>query len=142
MYSSERHGSLQTAEAVQTQLLGILTAQPHTGFRAVQGVRLEADELLETGEPLVVRALPDVGNLTLQARRHLPGHRSAGRARRCRCDATATRSTTPSSRPLPAGDYRLRVDGLGDSAALADPVHGLVCVIDDEAPDVDPAIRS
>ena len=28
MYSSERHGSLQNAEAVQTQLLGILTARP------------------------------------------------------------------------------------------------------------------
>ena len=42
--------------------------------------------------------------------------------------------------PLPAGDYRLRVDAVGDSAGLADPVHGLVCVIDDAEPDVDPSI--
>jgi hypothetical protein len=40
--------------------------------------------------------------------------------------------------PLPAGDYRVRVDAVGDGAGLADPVHGLVCVIDDAAPDVDP----
>jgi hypothetical protein len=39
---------------------------------------------------------------------------------------------------LPPGDYRIAVEGAGDSAALADPVHGLVCVLDDEPPDVDP----
>lgn len=37
--------------------------------------------------------------------------------------------------PLPAGDYRLRVEGVGDSGALADPVHGLVCVVADEPED-------
>ena len=37
MYSSEQHGSLQLAEAVQTQLRGILTARPLGSFRAVQG---------------------------------------------------------------------------------------------------------
>ena len=52
MYSSEKHGSLQLAEAVQTQLRGILTARPLSGFRAVQGVRVEADDLLATGESL------------------------------------------------------------------------------------------
>ena len=67
MYSSEKHGSLQLAEAVQTQLLGILTARPLTGFRAVRGVRVEADELLATGESLLVRALPDAAGLTLRA---------------------------------------------------------------------------
>ncbi|MDQ3738651.1 MAG: hypothetical protein M3337_05725, partial [Actinomycetota bacterium] len=40
--------------------------------------------------------------------------------------------------PLPPGDYRVRVEGVGDSVGLADPVHGLVCVLDDAAPDVDP----
>ena len=142
MYSSERHGSLQTAEAVQTQLLGILTARPRTGFRAVQGVRLEADELLATGEPLVVRALPDrrrphdAGRR--DRRRHRPGRRRAdGRLRR---DADEVHHAEIA--PLPAGDYRLRVEGVGDSAGLADPVHGLVCVVDDAEPDVDPSIAT
>ena len=42
--------------------------------------------------------------------------------------------------PLPAGDYRLRVEGVGVSAALADPVHSLVCVVEDAPPDVDPGV--
>ena len=41
--------------------------------------------------------------------------------------------------PLPPGDYRLLVEGVGESVGLADPVHGLVCVVDDAVPDVDPA---
>jgi pimeloyl-ACP methyl ester carboxylesterase len=136
MYSSERHGSLQTAEAVQTQLLGILTARPHTGFRAVQGVRLEADELLATGEPLVVRALPDLGNLTLQvAVTSLATGQPFGAPMLMRRDSDEVHHAELP--PLPAGDYRLRVDGAGESAGLPDPVHGLVCVIDDEAPDVE-----
>jgi hypothetical protein len=139
MYSSERHGSLQTAEAVQTQLLGILTAKPRTGFRAVQGVRLEADELLATGEPLVVRALPDRPNLTMQvAVTSVATGQPVGSPTVMRRDADDVHHAE--IQPLPAGDYRLRVDAIGDSAGLADPVHGLVCVIDDEAPDVDPAI--
>ena len=34
--------------------------------------------------------------------------------------------------PLPGGDYRVRVAGVGDSAALADPVHSLLCVFGDD----------
>ena len=67
MYSADRHSSLQNADPVQVQLHGILTARPLTGFRAVQSVRLEADELLAAGESLVLRALPERANLTLQA---------------------------------------------------------------------------
>jgi hypothetical protein len=37
--------------------------------------------------------------------------------------------------PLPPGDYRLRVEGVGTSAGIADPVHGLLSVVGD----VDPA---
>ncbi len=139
MYSSERHGSLQTAEAVQTQLLGILTARLRTGFRAVQGVRLEADELLSTGEALVVRALPDRANLTMQATvTAVATGQVVGAPIVMRRDADEVHHAEIA--PLPAGDYRLRVDAVGDSAGLADPVHGLVCVIDDAEPDVDPSI--
>jgi pimeloyl-ACP methyl ester carboxylesterase len=138
MYSSDRHASLQNADAVQTQLRGILTARPLTGFRAVQSVRLEADELLAAGESLTVRALPDRGNLTLQAS--------------VTDLATGLPATVPITMrrdsdeihwaefaPLPPGDYRLLVEAIGDSVGLADPVHGLVCVVDESVPDVDPA---
>ncbi len=40
--------------------------------------------------------------------------------------------------PLPAGDYRVRVEGIDVSAPLADPVHTLLCVVDDAPPDDEP----
>jgi len=42
--------------------------------------------------------------------------------------------------PLPAGDYRLHVEGVGTSHELVAPVNGLVCVLEDRPPDVDPAV--
>jgi pimeloyl-ACP methyl ester carboxylesterase len=136
MYSADRHGSLQNNDPVQTQLRGILTARPLTGFRAIQGVRLEADELLAVGESLIVRALPDRGNLTLQASvTDLATGRLATEPVTMRRDADEVHHAEVP--PLPPGDYRLLVQGVGDSAALADPVHGLVCVLDDSEPDLD-----
>jgi pimeloyl-ACP methyl ester carboxylesterase len=132
MYSSEQHGNLQTSEPVQTQLRGILTARPLGAFRAVQGVRVEADELLAVGESLVVRALPDTAGLTLRASVvDLASGRPAGAVVLTR---DADEVHTGELPPLPAGDYRLRVDGVDASAALADPVHTLVCVVDDDEP--------
>ncbi len=137
MYSSEQHGSLQTAEAVQTQLLGILTARARPGFRAAQGIRLEADEVLAAGEGLVVRALPDAANLTLEASvvDVATGQPARPPVTMRRDGDDVHHAEVP---PLPAGDYRLRVEPVGDSAGLVDPVHGLVCVLDDRVPDDDP----
>jgi pimeloyl-ACP methyl ester carboxylesterase len=132
MYSSEMHGSLQTSEPVQTQLRGILTARPRGAFRAVQGVRVDADELLAADESLVVRALPDTAGLTLRASVvDVASGRPAGAVVLSR---DADEVHTGELRPLPAGDYRLRVEGIDDSAGLADPVHSLVCVVDDSEP--------
>lgn len=137
MYSADRHASLQNAEAVQTQLLGILTAQRRAGFRAVQSVQLHADELLANGEPLVVRALPDRANLTLQATiTDLATGRVVAMPAIMRRDADDIHHAELA--PLPPGDYRLRVEGVGDSSALADPVHGLVCVVVDDDPGDEP----
>jgi hypothetical protein len=138
MYSSEKHGSLQLAEAVQTQLRGILTARPLTGFRAVHGVRVEADDVLATGEPLAVRALPDAAGLTLQATLTDVGSGRVAGSLVLRRDSDDVH--TGELPPVPAGDYRLVVQGVGDSAGLADPVHSLVCVVDDAPPDDDPGI--
>ncbi len=138
MYSSDRHSSLQNADPVQVQLQGILTARPLTGFRAVQSVRLEADELLAAGESLVLQALPERANLILQASvTDLATGAPAIAPVTMRRDADEVHHAEVP--PLPPGDYRVRVEGVGDSARLADPVHGLVCVLDDVVPDVDPA---
>lgn len=137
MYSSEKHGALQLAEAVQTQLRGILTARPLTGFRAVQGVRVDADDLLVTGESLLVRALPDGAGLTLQA---TVTDVATGRlAASLVLQRDADEVHVAEFPPLPAGDYRLAVEGVDGSEGLADPVHSVVCVVDDAEPDDDPA---
>jgi hypothetical protein len=137
MYSADRHASLQNADPVQLQLRGVLTARPLGAFRGIESVRLEADELLAAGESLVLRALPDRGNLTLQATITDVGTgRSAIEPVLMRRDADDVHHAEVP--PLPPGDYRIAVAGVGDSATLADPVHGLVCVLDDKPPDVDP----
>lgn len=133
MYSSEKHGSLQLAEAVQTQLRGVLTARPLSGFRAVQGVRVEATDLLAFGESLVVRALPDAAGLTLRAA--LTDVATGQVVEQLTLARDADEVHTGELRPLPPGDYRLRVEGAAESAPLADPVHSLVSVVDDVEPD-------
>jgi pimeloyl-ACP methyl ester carboxylesterase len=137
MYSADRHASLQNADPVQLQLRGILTARPLGAFRGVESVRLEADELLAAGESLVLRALPDRANLVLQATiTDVATGRAAIAPVPLHRDADEVHAAEVA--PLPPGDYRITVEGVGDSAALADPVHGLVCVLQDEPPDVDP----
>jgi hypothetical protein len=133
MYSSDKHGSLQLAEAVQTQLRGILTARPHTGFRAVRGVRVEAEELLAAGESLVVRALPDAAGLTLRASVTEVATGRVAAVTVLRRDSDEVHSGELP--PLPRGDYRLQVDGVDGSEGLADPVRSLVCVVADVEPD-------
>jgi pimeloyl-ACP methyl ester carboxylesterase len=137
MYSADRHASLQNADPVQLQLRGILTSRPLGAFRGLESVRLEADELLAAGESLVLRALPDRANLVLQATvTDVATGRPALAPLVMHRDADDVHQVEVP--PLPPGDYRITVEGAGDSTALADPVHGLVCVLDDEPPDVDP----
>ena len=109
MYSGDRHASLQNAEPVQTQLLGVLTCNEREGFRAVQGVRLDADELLAPGEPLVIRAVPDRANLTLLA---TVTDLATGRLVGDPCVAQGRRRR-PSRRAGAAADRRLPPAGRG-----------------------------
>jgi hypothetical protein len=133
-YASDRHGSLQNAESVQTQLLGILTARPTVGFRAARGVRLDAPEVIAEGEPLAVRALPDRSQLTLQATvTDAATGRDVVPAVALHRDADEIHSIELP--PLPPGDYRLTVRGAGESIELVDPVHGLLCVFSDAEPE-------
>jgi pimeloyl-ACP methyl ester carboxylesterase len=133
MYSSDTHGSLQLAQAVQTQLLGILTARPLGGFRATRAVRVDVEELLEVGEPLAVRALPDAGGLTLRATLTDVASGRVVAAQVLTRDADEVH--TGELPPVPAGDYRLEVSGVETSEDLVDPVHAVVCVIEDAEPE-------
>jgi hypothetical protein len=98
---------------------------------------LEADELLAAGESLVLRALPERANLTLQASvTDLATGALATPPIAMRRDGDEVHHAEVP--PLTPGDYRVSVEGIGDSVGLADPVHGLVCVFEDVIPDVDP----
>ncbi len=134
MYSADRHAALQNADPVQTQLYGILTAELIDVTRSFLGVRLEAPELLDLGESLTVRALPDGANLTLLASvTDLATGLDVGTPLTLNRDADDVHhGEVP---PLPEGDYRLSVVGVGDSARLVDPVHGLFCVVPDLEPE-------
>ena len=137
MYSADRHASLQNADPVQLQLRGILTSRPLAAFRGIESIRLEADELVAVGETIILRALPDRANLILQATlTDVATGRPALAPLLMHRDADDVHHAEVP--PLPPGDYRVAVEGAGDSAALADPVHGLVCVLDDEPPDIEP----
>jgi pimeloyl-ACP methyl ester carboxylesterase len=133
MYSSDRHASLQNAEAVQTQLLGILTARPLGAFRGAQGLRLDCDELFARDEPIVAKVLPDASLLDLAATfTDLATGQPIAAPTPLRRDSDDI--FTLEHPPLPPGDYRLRVEGVGTSAGIADPVHGLLSVVGDLEP--------
>ena len=133
MYSADRHASLQNADPVRTQLLGILTNQPRAGFKAVAGARLEMDEIFGAAEPVTGTVLPDLANLELVA--VVDDLRSGARSdpRPLRRDGDDVHHLHLGE--LAPGDYRVRVEGSGTSAGLIDPVHGLLSVVgeDDDA---------
>ena len=88
----------------------------------VRGVRVEADDILATGESLLVRALPDAAGLTLRAAvTDVATGRSS--AEPVAGAATPTRSTPASShrcRPATTASASTASSGSED---LADPVH-------------------
>ncbi len=141
MYSADKHGSLQNDDAVQTQLAGILTERSSAGFRGErafrdpQGIPVAVPEVLSVGEPLdVVAGRPGhvaPAGLTLAATVvDLATGRNVHET-----PIVLGRDTddihTATVPPLRSGDYRVVVAGVGESAALIDPVHSLVCVFDD-----------
>ena len=86
-----------------------------------------------------MRALPDAGSLTLRATvTDVATGRQVGAGRRCARDSDDVH--TPRSRRCPPATTGSASRGSATSAGLADPVHGLVCVVDDAAPDVDPGV--
>lgn len=137
MYSADRHASLQNADPVRTQLFGILTQPvvPVPGSRAFDSIDLLADEVLSLDEPLTVRAVPSVFDeldLVLSVDEIATGRRIV-QDTPMRRDADDIHQIELA--PLPLGDHRVEVRGVGESAGRVDPVHGLVCVVGDDDQD-------
>lgn len=134
MFSSDRHGSLQNADPVQTQLLGILTQKPLTGFKGAGGLRLVLDDIFATGEEVAGSVAPDVARLDLVATlTDLGAGRPVGPPRPLSRDADDIHHLSFGA--LPPGDYRIRVEAVGSGTGLVDPVHGLLSVAAAAEPD-------
>lgn len=69
MYAATKHGSLQNADPVITNLIGVLSGYSIDlgEFKAVPPaqVALEVEDVFFTGEPIVIRARPNRENVTL-----------------------------------------------------------------------------
>jgi hypothetical protein len=125
---TDRHASIQNADAVLSHLTGALTRKRLGSYRDTpfSGFRLDAPALVRSDMPLplsaetlgpartVIMTATDVDTGRIVRRRTL--RRSRDRAFRAELA------------PLPAGIYRLRV-AQGDGAAVA-PITDLVTVLD------------
>jgi hypothetical protein len=127
MYSNERHGSLQNADAVLNQLAGLVTKPRTDRFKAVVGTALEV-ELEETyldTEPVTVRVRPAQ---PLAEPLRVVVDDAESRAEVARQPLVGTGGDGPLAAelpPLPSGVYRLTVEG--DPGA--EPVHDLFAVV-------------
>ena len=141
MYSSDKHGSLQNDAAVRTQLIGILTERSTAAFRGEEeydkskGIPVDLPELISVGEPIDLRAGPGRSGLTLGVDVVDLATGQSVYATPILLGRDGDGFHTGVVPPLPSGDYRVRVAGVGDSASLADPVHSLLCVFDDDEPE-------
>lgn len=138
MYSSDKHGSLQNDAAVRTQLIGILTERSTAAFRGEEeydkskGIPVDLPELISVGEPIDLRAGPGRAGLTLGVDVVDLATGQSVYETPILLARDGDGFHTGVVPPLPSGDYRVLVAGVGDSASLADPVHSLLCVFDDD----------
>jgi len=135
VYLPEGHGSLQNAPSSLTQILGQLsTLKRDARFKEVgNGLALTVDDIFSVGEEIMVNVTADIPYLDLKARvvDNATGKR-VGKVVKLAGDGEV--NFTAELPPLPAGDYRLQVAPWGDSAGLAEPVHGLFHVASDTEP--------
>lgn len=136
VYLPEGHGSLQNAPSSLTQILGQLSPLKRDArFRAVgNGLALTIDDIFSMDEGVMVNVTADIPYLDLKAR---VVDLATGKRVGSSVNLTSVGDVSFSAElpPLPAGDYRLQVAPWGDSAGLADPVHGLFHVASDAEPD-------
>ena len=137
VYAPERHGSLQNALSVHTQLRGLLRpVEDQQRFRDARGgLRLDLDDLFLTGEEIPLEAVADTRRLALvatvvdlESRRPVAGPLPLAMSD----DQMSHRLELP---PVPAGTYRVEVTATGATAAGVQPVHGLFVVTTDDEGD-------
>ena len=134
VYASQIHASLQNAENVQTQLLGLLTqVEDLESIRDVRsGLSLTLEEVFEPTEPISARVdvteprLELVATVTDLARGTSDGPHML--------QAAGDTAHVLELAARPAGDYRLTVEGANRSGKLVQPVTGVFMVAPDEPP--------
>jgi pimeloyl-ACP methyl ester carboxylesterase len=134
VYASQIHASLQNAENVQTQLLGVLTqVEDLESIRDVRsGLALTLEEAFEPTEPIPVRVEVTEPRLELAATvTDIASGATDGPHPLTDAGEGAYTLELP---PCSPGDYRLRVEGVGRSAQLVQPVTGVFMVAPDEPP--------
>jgi pimeloyl-ACP methyl ester carboxylesterase len=135
VYASQIHASLQNAENVQTQLLGVLTRIPDLdSIRDVRsGLSLTLEEVFEPTEPIPVRV--DVSEPRLELAATVTNIASAANDGPHPLAGTGEGVYGLELPPRQAGEYRLTVEGVNRSRELVQPVTGVFMVAPDEAPD-------
>ena len=134
VYASQIHASLQNAENVQTQLLGVLTQVPDLeSIRDVRsGLSLTLEEVFEPTEPITAQVDVTEPRLELVATvTDIASGRSEGPHALAAAGDTAHTIELP---PLSQGEYRLTVEGANRSSRLVQPVTGVFMVAADEPP--------
>jgi hypothetical protein len=132
VYASQIHASLQNAENVQTQLLGVLTQVADLeSIRDVRsGLSLTLEEVFEPTEPIPVRVEVTEPRLELAATiTEIASGTSDGPHPLADVgDGVHSFEFAPRS----PGEYRLTVEGVGRSRELVQPVTGVFMVTPDE----------
>ncbi len=130
IYAPDQHGSLQNGIGPLTQLIGLLSARPTSGFRAgLSGFGLEMDEVFEADEPIAAIVSCDDPSQPVNA---VVSDAATGRpVIESREEADGDGQYRPQWPPLPPGDYRLTVSAT-DPNADREPVHSVFIVADAE----------
>jgi pimeloyl-ACP methyl ester carboxylesterase len=134
VYASQIHASLQNAESVQTQLLGVLTEVADLeNIRDLRsGLSLTLDEVFGPTEQISAQVKVTEPRLELAAT--VTNIASGAMDGPFPLAARANGLYALKLPPRPAGDYRLSVEGVRRSAQVVQPVTGIFMVAPD-APD-------
>jgi pimeloyl-ACP methyl ester carboxylesterase len=133
VYVREKHASLQNADFSLDQMMGLLRRQQIDQaqvFASGTGISLALEDAYLLGEPVAIRAMPEVEWETLTASVQEVGSEHATTTT-LRAGADGWHHGEIS--PLPEGTYRLTVSGKGDSNPVTD-----VFVVLEEGTDTDP----
>jgi pimeloyl-ACP methyl ester carboxylesterase len=126
IYAPDQHGALQNGTGPLTQLIGILSAQPTSTFRAgLSGFGLQIDEIFAADEPVTATVTSDDPSPAVDAVVH---DVATGRAViESRVEVGGDGAYRLGWPPLPPSDYRLTVAAT-DPASERLPVHSLFIV--------------